>query len=51
VGIGLLTALAGALEVNMITAGGAYSVVGMGKMTDEILLTLFGMCMEISSLI
>lgn len=41
-GIGLLTALAGAVEVGMITGGGVYAVVGMGKITDEIVLSLVG---------
>jgi hypothetical protein len=41
VGIGLLTALAGATEVNMIVTG-AYTVVGLGKITPEVMLAVTG---------
>lgn len=41
VGIGLITALAGALEVNMVQAG-KYTVVTSGPITTEVLLTVAG---------
>jgi hypothetical protein len=41
VGIGLLTALSGATEVNMVITGD-YAVVGLGKINMEIILTLIG---------
>lgn len=41
VGIGLITALAGATEINLVKSG-TYTIVDIGKITDEVVLAMMG---------
>jgi hypothetical protein len=42
VGIGLLTALAGAIEIDLVVTGN-YTVLSIGKITSEVIITIAGM--------
>jgi hypothetical protein len=41
IGIGLLTALAGAIEINLVVTGD-YTVLSIGKITTEVTITIAG---------
>lgn len=41
IGIGILTALAGAIEINLVVTGD-YTVLSIGKITAEVVVTIAG---------